>query len=208
MEQIKTEFSKTCGVFNRTCYYKNKNSLDSSLKKNKTCLWCKKDSWSQQNKDRKNPLNKCEICQKETKNPKFCSNKCYITTNVKKVEIKCRDCNKLISLGWSGKKLCEDCKIPESYKKTLKELRKQYGTFQFNAKVRGLARSNYFKYNKKNEVKCAICGYKLHVDVCHIKPVKDFSEDCFLSEVNDIKNLTALCKNHHWEFDNGHIKLV
>jgi predicted restriction endonuclease len=28
-----------------------------------------------------------------------------------------------------------------------------------------------------------------------------------LSEVNDLSNLVYLCPNHHWELDNGIIKL-
>lgn len=29
-----------------------------------------------------------------------------------------------------------------------------------------------------------------------------------ISDVNDPSNLVALCKNHHWEFDNGHLSLT
>ena len=33
--------------------------------------------------------------------------------------------------------------------------------------------------------------------------MSDFSDDAKISEINDIRNLIALCPNHHWEFDNG-----
>lgn len=55
---------------------------------------------------------------------------------------------------------------------------------------------------------CEVCGYSLHVDVCHIKPVSDFGDSALVSEVNDILNLIALCPNHHWEYDNGHLDLM
>ncbi len=54
---------------------------------------------------------------------------------------------------------------------------------------------------------CAICKYDKHVELAHIKPVSSFSGDAKLSEVNDIKNIIQLCRNCHWEFDNGHIEL-
>lgn len=54
---------------------------------------------------------------------------------------------------------------------------------------------------------CSICGYSKHVEVCHIKPVKDFTKNTRLSEVNDRNNLIILCPNCHWEFDNGFINI-
>lgn len=50
---------------------------------------------------------------------------------------------------------------------------------------------------------CEVCGYRKHVEVCHIKPVSDFSRDTKMSVVNDRGNLIILCPNCHWEFDNG-----
>ncbi len=51
---------------------------------------------------------------------------------------------------------------------------------------------------------CTSCGYNLHVDVCHIKAIKDFNDSALISEINALSNLTFLCKNHHWELDNGY----
>jgi predicted restriction endonuclease len=51
--------------------------------------------------------------------------------------------------------------------------------------------------------KCAICGYDLHIDICHIKPIKDFPDDAYIADINNTTNLIALCKNHHWELDHG-----
>lgn len=50
---------------------------------------------------------------------------------------------------------------------------------------------------------CQICGYKVHVEVCHIKPISEFSLETRLSEINQESNILILCPNHHWEFDNN-----
>lgn len=78
----------------------------------------------------------------------------------------------------------------------------KYGTFAFHAKVRGLARGAY-----KGPLGCAACGYSLHVDICHIRPVADFPDDATLREVNAPENLVALDKRCHWEFDNGYLTI-
>ncbi len=52
------------------------------------------------------------------------------------------------------------------------------------------------------EKKCSVCGYKNHVEICHIKSVSSFNDDSLIEEINHIDNLIALCPNHHWEFDN------
>ena len=54
---------------------------------------------------------------------------------------------------------------------------------------------------------CKVCSYDLHVDICHVIAVHQFNADRTLGEVNNIDNLVALCKNHHWEFDNGMLDL-
>lgn len=50
---------------------------------------------------------------------------------------------------------------------------------------------------------CIICGYSIHTDVAHLRPVSDFPKSAFLGEMNTADNLVALCPNHHWEFDHG-----
>lgn len=51
-------------------------------------------------------------------------------------------------------------------------------------------------------LKCVVCGYNAHVEIAHIKAVSDFSDETLVKDINAIENLTALCPNHHWEFDN------
>lgn len=54
---------------------------------------------------------------------------------------------------------------------------------------------------------CAVCRYSLHVDICHIRGVADFSADALVREINALENLIALCPNHHWEFDHRLLEL-
>lgn len=70
--------------------------------------------------------------------------------------------------------------------------------------IRSLARKKYL--NSGMPQKCRICGYDIHIEVSHIKAVKDFELTATVSEVNNINNLQALCRNCHWEFDHGLIK--
>lgn len=50
---------------------------------------------------------------------------------------------------------------------------------------------------------CKNCCYNKHIEVCHIKPLKDFSKDSVMADINHPDNLVGLCRNCHWEFDNG-----
>lgn len=58
---------------------------------------------------------------------------------------------------------------------------------------------------------CLVCGYDKHVNLCHIKPIRQFPVGTPKEIVNASSNLTILCPNHHWEFDHGlldHWKVV
>lgn len=74
-----------------------------------------------------------------------------------------------------------------------------------NSALRKHARQIYLASDKP---KVCFCGYEKHIEVCHIKAVKDFSDDTKVLEINSIDNLKALCCNHHWEFDNGMLKIL
>lgn len=81
-------------------------------------------------------------------------------------------------------------------------LTREKGTIHSN-NIRTLAREAV-----KHMVKvCAVCGYDTHVQVCHIKPVKDFPNNATVAEINIMSNLVLLCPNHHWELDNGKLIL-
>ena len=144
---------------------------------------------------------------------KFCSKSCAATHNnsIRIVDKNCITCNN--SIRHNGK-YCDECKRKKRFNKinktdyttlTLQELKLKYGTFQYHAKIRGNARSNYKLSGKP--LACFSCGYSLHVDICHIKDVNKFAMTSLVSEVNDINNLIALDKRCHWEFDNGYLIL-
>lgn len=63
-------------------------------------------------------------------------------------------------------------------------------------------------YRKSGEPKCCyVCGYSIYIEICHIKSIASFPMETLIQDVNDIKNLVALCPNHHKELDKGLIKL-
>lgn len=66
-----------------------------------------------------------------------------------------------------------------------------------------MARSSY-----QGPMVCAMCGYDLHVDVCHIRDVAAFPPNATLGEANATINLIALDKRCHWEFDHGYLVYV
>jgi hypothetical protein len=63
-----------------------------------------------------------------------------------------------------------------------------------------------FKEQEPNP-SCQVCNYSTHVEVAHRQSVSSFPSETLISEINSISNLIGLCPNHHWEFDNGVLKL-
>lgn len=84
---------------------------------------------------------------------------------------------------------------------TVGEARKLFSLSAFHAKVRGYARGIY-----QGPLACAACGYSLHVDIAHVRPVSDFPAEATIAEVNAASNLIALDKRCHWEFDHGYLQ--
>lgn len=74
----------------------------------------------------------------------------------------------------------------------------------FNSNIRNLCRT--WNANLLS-ISCQNCGYNKHIELCHIKPVSEFSLDTKLSIVNAPDNILVLCPNCHWEFDNAFINL-
>lgn len=85
----------------------------------------------------------------------------------------------------------------------LSDVVKRKGANQFDG-VRANARlySKYFYLPR-----CALCNYDKHFEVCHIIPLKDFSESYTIYEINNKNNLIHLCPNCHWEFDHNMIDI-
>lgn len=152
-------------------------------------------------------MRNCENCQKETKNPKFCSRNCSATyTNTthprRKRKNKCKKCRELIISGYT---YCYDCwynrgNLSEYSLKKLKE-EKLYSQSYIGDNARRI-----YKQSDKNKF-CENCKYTEHYEVCHIKPINSFSDSSLLLEINNIDNLIALCPNCHWEFDNGYLTI-
>ena len=68
-----------------------------------------------------------------------------------------------------------------------------------NAHVRSFARS-WLKHLAIEP--CRKCGYDKHVELAHVRPVSEFTDDELLRDVNSEDNVIPLCPNCHWEFDN------
>jgi hypothetical protein len=152
-------------------------------------------------------------CNNETSNPKFCSRSCAATYNntafpKRKVESACSLCGKPCT---TTRTYCKSCwkevlanRSIEMWENcTLKDMK---GVGNANAGgrypyIRTLARRKYLQSDRPKA--CVVCGYSLHFDVAHVKDVQSFCETTAISEINNLNNLKALCKNHHWEFDHG-----
>lgn len=100
-------------------------------------------------------------------------------------------------------KLTELSIILEKTKEELFSSRKNWQSAR--SAIQKKARELYFENNKLP--KCAICGYSNHIEVAHIKSVAEFDNNITIAEINSLSNLIALCPNHHWEFDNGLLKI-
>lgn len=135
----------------------------------------------------------------------FCSRSCAATANnstsKKRTRINtCRTCNESILSNYA---YCLQCYINKHHLsgKTLVEAIGNRKDANRYSGIRGNARNVYFASDKPKC--CTFCGYDKHVEICHVKDIAAFSLDTLISIVNHIDNITCLCRNHHWEFDNG-----
>lgn len=74
-------------------------------------------------------------------------------------------------------------------------------------RIRQLATKHY-KSTYSTNLKCHICSYNFHIEICHIKSVSSFPDLSKLYEINHITNLIGLCPNHHTEFDKGRFCII
>lgn len=133
----------------------------------------------------------------------FCSKSCSATHNnstfpKRKLAVSCRVCAKPIRSPYTYCKSCFNDTLTEN--KTYAELAGKV-RYQKNSAVRSHARKKYLNSNFPKC--CIICGYSKHIDICHLKDISSFPGEAKILEINDFKNLVAMCKNHHWEFDQG-----
>jgi len=149
--------------------------------------------------------NYCQECNKiievgarkvaEVRKKKFCNHSCAaVSTNKKFIKKK----SLLFLKSKDPKKDIRGRKINYS-KKELKNRSQNW--WRHRIPIARDARKEFTHAGK--EKKCYNCGYDKHIEVCHKKAVSNFSDDSKLSEINALDNLIALCRNCHWEFDNG-----
>ena len=151
---------------------------------------------------------KSEVDFKRSKHH-YCSKSCATKVNNKKypkrsLEGVCCNCKTPIEKRYKYCHICNPFKADYS-KITFGEIKLKRKDRQRYVHIRNLSRRAYLKSNRRKE--CLICGYDLHFDVCHIEPIYSFPDKTPVSEIISLNNLVALCKNHHWEFDNGFLSL-
>ena len=164
---------------------------------------------------------KCLNCNKDlnTKDQKkFCTKSCAASFNNKKFPKrsksiknwpKCRCCKNTVK-NFKGS-YCDKCiKGKKHYHGnpvedlTLEQVIKRKGSNRYDI-VRNHA--SYLYRKGKIGLKCCNCYYDKHVEICHIKPIKDFPIATTIKEINSSSNIALLCPNCHWEFDKGLLKL-
>lgn len=155
---------------------------------------------------------------------KFCNRSCAATYNGNKFpkrkscpEFSCKDCGIPSSLrknprgGYFKKSYCPQClgirrlaklSCNDNFERLSKgELYKRRKNWQSaNSALRKHSRKVYL-ISCQQKI-CKFCGYDKHVEICHIKQIKDYSDDVLISVINSLDNLMALCPNCHWEYDN------
>ncbi len=156
------------------------------------------------------PIIICPVCNKKTKNPKYCSRSCSAKINSslfpKRPKRKCLRCQ---SLTQSKTHYCAKClilnRIEEYGEKSIKDFTSTYARHKYQS-IRNHAHQ-VAKYHNLKPSKCSICHYNNKLDLCHIKGISKFDKNTKLNIVNDIKNLIYLCPNHHWDLDHSYLKL-
>jgi len=165
----------------------------------------------------------CLNCKTEfvnsDKRSKFCKQSCAAVYNNKlfpkrKRLRKCKNCDNLVK---SGRTYCETCvskKIHFCKNGMIKNGLIEDRTLEeevFLKKHRGANRYDHIRQHAqrvmKDEKRACQCGYDKHVEVCHIKAIRDFDLKTKIKDINSKENLVLLCPNCHWEFDNGLLTL-
>lgn len=147
-----------------------------------------------------NKLNNCPVCGKFT-STKYCSLSCANKDHPKrKRTTTCVDCGVLITRQRTRCLSCYDKTRMILGNKTKGEIakNKENGANKYS-QINGHARTLF----RARDSKCSLCNYSKHVEVCHIRPVRSFSDETLISEINSPENIILLCPNCHWEFDHG-----
>jgi HNH endonuclease len=174
--------------------------------------------------------NRCLHCQQvigvpdgikvsEVRKKKFCRQSCAASYNNQRRtrrsrprQLKkslCRDCGCLIPSRRGLRKLCDRCLLlfrlpggvafPDRTKGDLFAQRSHWQSARCS--IREHASQVYRQSGLP--LQCFACGYNLHVEIAYRRPVSDFPSTATMREINALSNLVALCRNHHWELDQG-----
>lgn len=140
---------------------------------------------------------RCECC-----NEKILIKDWDSLTNAKKR----RYCSKKCQYKNQGLRLKKKSSDLKCFNKTKGQIFKECSTWQSARTVIRKLSQKIFEESGKPK-KCVICNYNKHIEVAHIVAVSDFDESTPLNEICKESNLVALCPNHHWELDNGKLKI-
>lgn len=150
----------------------------------------------------------CKLCSEvfssKDKRRLFCSRSCSATYSnkfgdrpVSQNRRPCPDCGQEIRN--KNTKTCIDCRAGRQHRETGFLKKKDVNRERISAHARRVI--------KEHLSSCKVCGYDFAVEAAHVKPVKEFSGDATIEEINRIENLLPLCPNHHLEFDRGKLTL-
>lgn len=150
-------------------------------------------------------MNNCLHCGTQTANAKYCSRSCanrvngHLFPGRQRIARSCKHCGRALA---TRRTTCDQCNpsFVDWQMVPLHQLKAKV-LQQYAAQIRGLARMLYRRSSRPNA--CAVCGYDTYHEVCHIKPINGFLPTDSVADVNRLRNLVALCPNHHWEFDHG-----
>lgn len=148
----------------------------------------------------------------------YCSRRCAtITNNTAQArnpakERICYRCDKPFKAerGHPSRKACPECHRHREYLGllTIAEV-EQIGELHEKKDRYGRIRSHCRLIHAKLADKpCAKCGYDKHVEICHIRAISDWPKDTLIKIVNAESNVIQLCRNHHWEQENGLLKVA
>jgi len=133
-----------------------------------------------------------------------CNNKLY-PKRIKENKTTCKVCNKFIR---NDSTYCKSC-YENGHFLLDKKLKDAIKGRKDNNRYTSIRQNGVLVYKHSGKPRiCACCGYSLHIEICHIKDIASFSQETLIKEINHISNLVALCRNHHWELDHGHLNLI
>lgn len=168
------------------------SKFQKSIKKEYLCTTCKKTFLDYPRNNRKYCSSSCAATQNNKIYPKRSlekQNKCVDCEKKTKAQ-RCLECRKVFTISNYGTRTKGEFKSSSARHKYQKIRNHAHKVIELHSEIPRF---------------CKICEYSLHVDLAHIKPISDFEDSALLNEINNIENLVYLCRNHHWEQENGFI---